>query len=518
MPRQGGPVGGEDSQTVELMVLWERSQLATRGEPVPEPVPGTPISRRRLIRGTAAVAVTVGLPLLTGCEPTRAEPAEAPLGLTFPPGFRWGAATSAYQVEGAAAEDGRGPSIWDTFSHTPGKVARGDTGDVAADHYHRYREDLDLMKGLGLGSYRFSVSWSRVMPTGSGTVNQAGLDFYKRLVDGLRERGIEPMVTLFHWDLPQALQDRGGWVNRDCAHWFADYAEAVYRGLGDAVPTWLTINEPKTVVDVGYRYGVHAPGVRDDDQAYVAAHHLLLAHGLAVQALRATGSRARIGPALNLAPTYPDPADDAAAAAAAKLADGYENRLYLDPVLKGSYPADVLDDIGRGSPMAAAIRDGDLDTISAKVDLLAVQYYNPVFVSAGGRYVTRLPTSDATWQQIYPDGLYDTLVRLRRDYGDIPITITENGRPSADEPDGDGRVDDPDRIAFLRDHLAAAHRAVAEGVRLESYHVWSLLDNFEWAEGYGQRWGIVYVDYTTQRRIEKSSARWYRGIIARGGV
>jgi beta-glucosidase len=250
----------------------------------------------------------------------------------------------------------------------------------------------------------------------------------------------------------------------------------------------------------------------------VAAHHLLLAHGLAVQALRATGSRARIGPALNLAPAYPDPAEDTAAAAAARLADGYENRLYLDPVLKGTYPADVLDDIGPGSPMRAAIRTGDLDIIGAKIDLLAIQYYNPVFVSASGRYETRLPTSDATWQQIYPDGLFDTLMRLRRDYGDIPITITENGRPSADRPDADGRVHDPERIDFLRDHLAAAHRAVAAGVRLESYHVWSLLDNFEWAEGYRQRWGIVYVDYATQRRIEKSSAQWYRQVIARGGV
>jgi beta-glucosidase len=479
---------------------------------------GTPLTRRDLLR-TAAVGAAA---LAAGCEastppPPAGEP-DTPLGLTFPPAFRWGAATSAYQVEGAAAEDGRGPSIWDTFSHTPGRVAGGDTGDVAADHYHRYREDLDLMRALGLQSYRFSISWSRVLPDGTGAVNQPGLDFYKRLVDGLRERSIDPMVTLFHWDLPQALQDRGGWVNRDCAHWFADYAEVVYRGLGDAVPTWLTLNEPKTVVNVGYRYGVHAPGVRDDAQAYVAAHHLLLAHGLAVQALRATGLRGRIGPALNLAPAYPDPASGDAAQAAAVLADGYENRLYLDPVLLGRYPQDVLDDIGPDAPMRAAIRDGDLAVIGSPIDVLAIQYYNPVFVNAGGGYVTRLPTSDAQWQQIYPEGLYDTLVRLRREYGDVPITITENGRPCADEIGPDGRVDDPDRITFLRDHLGAAHRAVAEGVRLESYHLWSLLDNFEWAEGYRQRWGIVYVDYPTQRRIEKASAHWYRDVIARNGI
>jgi beta-glucosidase len=394
-------------------------------------------------------------------------------------------------------------------------VAGGDTGDVAADHYHRYREDLDLMKGLGLTSYRFSVSWSRVIPDGTGAVNQAGLDFYKRLVDGLHERGIEPMVTLFHWDLPQKLQDRGGWVNRDCAQWFADYAGVMYRALGDAVPTWLTLNEPKTVVDVGYRYGGHAPGVRDDNQAYVVAHHLLLAHGLAVQALRAERSKGRIGPALNLAPAYPEPVDDPAAKEAAELADGYENRLYLDPVLKGAYPADVLAEL---ASMRAVIRDGDLKVISSPIDVLAIQYYNPVFVTRTGSYVTRLPTSDAKWQQIYPEGLYDILTRLRRDYGDIPITITENGRPSADAPDAGGRVHDQARIDFLRDHFTAAHRAIAEGVKLESYHVWSLLDNFEWAEGYRQRWGLVYVDYPTQRRIEKSSAQWYRDVIKRNSL
>ena len=475
----------------------------------------TAVSRRTLLRSAAAAAATAGMPALAGCEP---QPEESTDRLIFPSGFRWGAATSAYQIEGAAAEDGRGPSIWDTFSHTPGRVAGGDTGDVAADHYHRYREDLDLMKDLGLRSYRFSVSWSRVIPAGTGAVNQAGLDFYRRLVDGLHERGIEPMVTLFHWDLPQALQDKGGWVNRDCAQWFADYADVMYRALGEAVPTWLTLNEPKTVVDVGYRYGTHAPGVRDDKQAYVVAHHLLLAHGLAVQALRATGSKSRIGPALNLAPAYPEPEDDPGAKAAAELADGYENRLYLDPVLKGAYPADVLDDLGPGAPMRAAIREGDLKVIGSPIDVLAIQYYNPVFVNAGGRYETRLPTSDASWQQIYPEGLYDILTRLRRDYGDIPITITENGRPSADEPDAEGRVDDQERITFLRDHFAAAHRAIADGVRLEGYHVWSLLDNFEWAEGYRQRWGIVYVDYDTQRRTEKASAQWYRDVIARSGI
>jgi beta-glucosidase len=401
--------------------------------------------------------------------------------------------------------------VWDRFSREPGRVRGGDTGDVAADHYHRYRRDLDLMKSLGLGSYRFSISWPRIQPDGRGTANVKGLDFYKRLVDGLHERGIAPMATLFHWDLPQALQDRGGWENRDSAGWFADYAAIVFRALGERVPVWLTLNEPKTVVNVGYQYGAHAPGKRDFSAAMVAAHHLLLAHGRAVQAFRAEGTRQRIGPALNLTPVYP--ADDGdRGAAAVRTADGFENRLYLNPVFKGAYPEDLEID-----PLRAVVRDGDLKVISSPIDILAVQYYTPMFVGPGGGAVTKLPTSVADWQQIYPEGLYDILTRVRRDYGDVPLTITENGMPSDDELAGD-RVADPRRIAFLRDHLRQAHRAIADGVRLESYHVWSLLDNFEWAEGYSQRWGIVYVDYETQRRVPKDSANWYRDVIRRNGV
>ncbi|SCL70236.1 beta-glucosidase [Micromonospora citrea] len=437
-------------------------------------------------------------------------------GLRFPPGFGWGAATSAYQIEGAAKEDGRGESVWDTFSRTPGRTRNGDTGDVAADHYHRYAEDLDLMRDLGLHSYRFSISWPRVQADGTGAPNQRGLDFYRRLVDGLHERGITPMATLFHWDLPQALQDAGGWESRDVAHRFADYAEIVYRALGDRVPTWLTINEPKTVVQNGYLSGHHAPGRQDPDAAYLVAHHLQLAHGLAVAALRATGP-GRIGPALNLHPCYPADASPEAARAS-RLHDGYENRLYLDSILTGRYPQDVLDDLGPDSRMARGIRDGDLATISAPVDLLAVQYYTPYYVTADGRTTGRWPTSEADWQQIYPDGMYDILTRVTRDYGPIPLTVTENGLPTPDVPDADGVVDDAGRISFLRDHLAAAHRAVAAGVPLESFHVWSLLDNFEWAEGYDQRWGLVYVDYPTQRRVLKSSAHWYRRVIAANGL
>lgn len=465
---------------------------------------------------TAGAALATTTSTVAACDsddPIRRTDPEARLGLRFPDGFGWGAATSAYQIEGAAKDDGRGESIWDTFSHTPGRVRGGDTGDVAADHYHRYLSDLDLMRELGLRSYRFSISWPRIQADGTGTPNERGLDFYRRLVAGLHERGIKPMATLFHWDLPQALQDAGGWESRDTAYRFADYAEAVFRGLGADVPDWLTINEPKTVVQNGYLQGHHAPGRRDPDAAYLVAHHLQLAHGLAVQALRATGGDGRIGPALNLHPCYP--ADDAAeTAAATRLYDGYENRLYLDSVFKGSYPEDVLADLGPDSRMVRGIRDGDLQIISSPVDILAVQYYTPIYVTASGGTIKRWPTSEARWQQIYPEGMYDILTRVTRDYGDIPLTITENGLPTPDTLAEDGTVDDPGRIAFLRDHFAAAHRAIAAGVPLESYHVWSLMDNFEWEEGYDQRWGLIYIDYPTQRRIFKRSAHWYRGVIA----
>lgn len=452
-----------------------------------------------------------------GATPTSRTAPERALGLHFPSGFRWGAATSAYQIEGGAKEDGRGESVWDTFSHTPGRTRSGDTGDVAADHYHRYRSDLDLMRELGLHSYRFSISWPRIQPDGTGRPNQRGLDFYRRLTDGLAERGIEPMATLFHWDLPQALQDVGGWESRDVAYRFADYARILFDALGDAVPVWLTINEPKTVVQNGYLTGHHAPGRPDPQAAYLVAHHLHLAHGLAVQALRANRAACRIGPAFNLHPCYP--ADDSpAATVAARLYDGYENRLYLDPVFLGSYPADVLADLGADSRLARGIRDDDLAVIAAPVDLLAVQYYTPIYVTGDGTTVRRWTTSEAGWQQIYPDGMLDVLTRVYRDYGSVPITITENGLPTPDRMASDGTVDDPGRINFLRDHLAAVHRAISTGVPVESYHVWSLMDNFEWDEGYEQRWGLIYVDYPTQRRTFKRSAHWYRRVIAEHAI
>jgi beta-glucosidase len=453
---------------------------------------------------------------MPGSDPVL-ERSEARLGLTFPAGFTWGAATSAYQVEGATSEDGRGESVWDAFCREQGRVRDGDTGDVAADHYHRYPDDLDLMKSLGLHSYRFSIAWPRVLPDGRGQVNQKGLDFYRRLVDGLHQRSISPMATLFHWDLPQPLQDQGGWESRDVAFRFADFAATTFAALGEDVPIWLTINEPKTVVQNGYLTGIHAPGLADPDAAYAVAHHLALAHGLGVQAFRASGGSTRIGPALNLHPTYP--ADDSEGArAAAHLYDGYENRLYLDPIFRGAYPADVLADLGPGSRLGKVILDGDLQIVSTPVDLLAVQYYCPLYINAAGQRVPRWPTSQAFWQQIYPQGMYDILTRITRDYGQVPISITENGLPSPDQLGPDGTVDDAHRVTFLRDHFAAAHRAIEAGVPLESYHVWSLLDNFEWQQGYAERWGLVYVDYVTQQRILKRSAEWYRGVIARNGL
>ena len=482
------------------------------------------LSRRSLLTAAMTTAASAAaMPLLAACDDkakpktddtAKPKPAAGPP-LTFPGGFAWGAATSAYQIEGGATADGRGPSIWDTFSHTPGTIADGSNGDVACDHYHRWESDLDLCKQLGLHSYRFSIAWPRIRPDGRGAVNQKGLDFYKRLVDGLHQRGIAPLATLFHWDLPQKLQDQGGWENRDCAKWFADYADVVFTALGSSVPTWLTINEPKTIVQVGYTFGTMAPGKADPVAAAVAMHHLALAHGLAVRAYRDSGASGRIGAALNLAPAYPATAGDEAATKAAAIADAVENRAYLDPIFKKAYPTDFIESLDEGvrTALQGAIKDGDLATIGATVDLLGVNYYNPVFVDANGRYQTIKPTSAASWEQIYPQGLEDLLVRLHRDYGDLPLVITENGIPDPAAAD-----QDHGRIAYLRDHLAAAQRAIQSGVRVEGYHVWSLLDNFEWAQGYTQRWGIVHVDFASQTRTPKSSATWYRDVIARNGL
>jgi beta-glucosidase len=454
--------------------------------------------------------------------------------MNFPEDFLWGTATASYQVEGAVDEDGRGTSIWDTFSHTPGKVHRGDTGDIACDQYHRLEEDLDLMVDLGLQAYRFSVAWPRVQPEGSGAANQKGLDYYRRLVEGLRSRSIEPMLTLYHWDLPQALEDRGGWTSRETSGRFAEYAGIVYEALQDDVRFWITLNEPWVSAWKGYGMGVNAPGHKDTFRALAATHHLLRGHGLALERMRSLGhGDNQLGITLNLSAVRPA-TEDAADIEAARRVDGNANRLYLDPLFRGSYPEDMLEHYRPESDFAF-VREGDLEKISQPLDFLGVNYYfrNTVVDGRGEsdlttaeRYAdlnvaTVLPPGvekTAMGWPVEPDGLTELLVRLHREYTRIPIYITENGAAFYDYVDPEGGVDDEERIAFLDAHFRAAHAAIAQGVDLRGYMVWSLLDNFEWAEGYSKRFGIVFVDYGTQRRIPKMSARWYREVIGRNGL
>jgi beta-glucosidase len=442
----------------------------------------------------------------------------------FPDGFLWGTATASYQIEGAVAEDGRSPSIWDTFSHTPGAVERGETGDVADDHYHRYREDVGLMASLGLGAYRFSLAWPRLQPDGRGALNPKGVDFYARLADALHEHGIEPWGTLYHWDLPQVLQDAGGWPARETAERFADYAARVQDALGDAIGNWITLNEPFCAALLGHAAGVHAPGIRDDAAAVRAVHHLLLGHGLAVSAMRAQRPGSRLGITLNLYPV--DPAGPGDADAARRI-DGIANRIFLDPLLTGRYPEDVRRDLDAVSDFAH-VHDGDEAAIAAPLDFLGVNYYDRHVVRAGagtgeaspwiGSHHVGLvdrpePRTEMGWG-IDPDGLREVLTRLRGDYPGLPpVYITENGAAFPDRLDG-GRVRDADRIAFLDGHLRALARAIGDGVDVRGYFAWSLLDNFEWAYGYGKRFGIVHVDYETQARTPKDSAAWYAGVAA----
>jgi beta-glucosidase len=438
----------------------------------------------------------------------------------FPPGFGFGVASSAYQIEGATTEGGRGESIWDRYCRTPGNVANGDTGEVACDHYHRYAEDLDLMAELGIRLYRFSIAWPRLHPSGKGAPNRAGIDFYRRLAEGLRERGITPMATLYHWDLPQAIQDEGGWTNRDTAHRFAEYAATAYDAFGDLVHRWVTQNEPWVTAFEGYGYGSKAPGEQDWSKALAVAHHVLLSHGLAVQAFRGRQQRGEIGIALNLTPIYPltDSAEDRAAA---RLADGFHNRWFLDPVLRGGYPVDMVAELSRRFGPLEAIRPGDLATIAAPIDFLGVNYYSSarVFADPGEPLlgVSSAPASGYTtamgWE-VTPDALDELLRRIKREYGDIPLVITENGAAFDDRPPSNGFVDDPQRLEYLRSHLEALRRAMDDGVDVRGYCAWSLLDNFEWQHGYSKRFGIVYVDYETLRRVPKASALWYRDLIA----
>lgn len=442
--------------------------------------------------------------------------------ITFPEDFLWGASTAAYQVEGAAAEDGRGPSIWDSFVRRPGRIVRGDTGDVAGDQYHRLEGDLDLAAELGLQLHRFSVSWSRVLPQGKGAANEAGLDYYERMVDGLLARGIQPMLTLYHWDLPQALQEGGGWAARETTDRFGDYVTLVARRLGDRVAYWNTINEPWCVAFVGHRDGIHAPGLQDEALALTVIHHQLLAHARASERLRGEGVSGKIGLAVNLVSEIP--ATDAPAdVAAARRQDGMENRLLLDPLFRGAYPDDIrrflepVTDFG-------FVQEGDLAAINRPPDFLGVNYYE--------QHVTRADPADPERSALFtypgerrtamnvginPEGLLDVLTRVKRDYADLPIFITENGIACFDYVDPSGRIRDQERIEFLEGHLAAVRDAIARGVDVRGYIAWSMIDTFEWQAGYSRRYGLIHVDYATQRRTFKDSAHWYRRMIATRG-
>lgn len=430
----------------------------------------------------------------------------------FPAGFLWGAATSAFQIEGAAAEGGRGPSIWDAFCRQPGRIADGSRGDVACDHYHRLDEDLDLLAWLGVDAYRFSIAWPRVQPDGAGVANERGLAFYDRLVDGLLERGIRPFATLYHWDLPLALQEgRDGWRDRVTAWRFADYAAIVGRRIGDRVASFATLNEPWVVATLGHERGTFAPGIADRAIAAQVSHHLLLGHGLAVDALRASGTGASVGIVLNLSPAHPR-TDSPADAAMARLEDGLSNRWYLDPLFAGRYPEDVLEHLGADRP---EVRAGDLETIGRPLDFLGVNYYMRTVASAGEPWTPAAAgaaVTDMGWE-VYPDGLAEILERLHRDYAPPPLYVTENGAAFPDTVLADG-VEDEDRRRYLEDHVAAVRRAIDRGVDVRGYFVWSLLDNFEWASGLAKRFGIVRVDYATLERTPKRSAHWYRRLIA----
>jgi beta-glucosidase len=426
----------------------------------------------------------------------------------FPPGFVWGVATSAYQIEGAAHADGRGESIWDEFCRRPGAIRDGSNGDVACDHYHRLEADLDLIAGLGVGAYRFSISWPRVQPQGCGAWNEPGFAFYERLVEGLRARGIAAHITLYHWDLPLALQAGGGWANRSTVQRFVEYAVEVARRLGSRASTIATHNEPWVAAMLGHEYGIHAPGIRNRAVAMQVAHHLLLSHGLALRAMRTAGCRTPLGIVLNQSPIHPA-SDSVQDIARARIEDGMIIRWYMDALLLGGYPADVVAHLGADAPQVA---DGDMRLINQPLDFLGVNYYTRSIAQEGERRpAPDRPVTDMGWE-VFPRGLTELLVRLNADYRLPPVYITENGAAYKDEVRA-GRVADTDRIDYLRGHIAALADAIDAGVDARGYFVWSLLDNFEWAEGYAKRFGIVRVDYDTGLRQPKDSALWYRQFL-----
>ena len=453
--------------------------------------------------------------------------------MSFPDGFLWGAATSSYQIEGAANEDGRGPSIWDLFSKTPGKVANGDTGDIANDHYHRFPQDIAVMKEIGLQGYRFSFAWPRMFPNGDGAREERGFAFYDRLIDGLLAAGIEPLATLYHWDLPQALQDKGGWVNREIVDRFADYSTSVVERFGDRVKKFSPINEPWVVAWLGYGTGVHAPGIKDRASAFAAAHHTVMAHAASTHAMRAVRSDIFTGPVLNQANYVPDDANDPVQSRAADILDAVQNRFWMDAFMKGQYPEILMNEFGK--ELEAVIKDGDLNSATVKNDFIGINYYcdsrvgSPVEGVETGYTVSGLlgltidesprgPLTEMGWP-LTPDGLRNLLVRWHREYGaECPhIYITENGAAYGDGPDGTGRIKDDRRIEYLSRHLQAVSRAISEGSPIKGYYQWSLMDNFEWALGYDKRFGIVHVDFETQKRIIKDSGWWYKTVIDSNG-
>ena len=436
--------------------------------------------------------------------------------LSFPTDFAWGVATAAYQIEGAVREGGRGPSIWDIFCQQPGAIERGESGEAAADHCRRWQRDVALMAELGLKAYRFSIAWPRIFPEGKGRVNPMGLDFYSRLVDALLERGIEPYITLYHWDLPQALQERGGWAARDTTAYFADYAHLVGSRLGDRVTHWITHNEPFVSAFAGHLTGEHAPGVRDPEVAFRVVHHLLLSHGLAAEALRGAVAQPKVGITLNLSPIHPA-SGSAEDRQAAQRADGAYNRLFLDPVLLGRYPEDMVALCG---PLFPSVEPGDMERISAPLDFLGVNYYtrtvvrhDPGFPILEASEVRPSGSEYSEMWEIYPAGLYELLAWIKAGYPPVDLYITENGIPVPDTLEADGRVHDLRRTRYLRDHIVQVNRAIAAGVPVRGYFVWSLMDNFEWAFGYRMRFGLVYVDWATQERTVKDSGRWYAHLI-----
>jgi beta-glucosidase len=458
---------------------------------------------------------------------------------TFPEGFLWGSATASYQIEGAVLADGRGPSIWDTFSHTPGRTMNGDNGDVADDHYHRWSADLDLIQGLGLQAYRFSLAWPRIQPAGSGAFNPKGVDFYSRLVDGLLDRGVKPVVTLYHWDLPQALEDDGGWTNRDTALRFADYAAHVAGALGDRVQMWTTLNEPWCSAFLGYASGVHAPGRTEPESALRAAHHLNLGHGLAGRVVRdVLGPDTKLSVTLNLHVTRPVDAESAADRDAIRQLDAVGNRVFLGPMLEGAYPKDLLDDTASVTDWAF-VQDGDEATCAVPIDVLGINYYS---TSRARRHTGDGPMEHADghgdsgfspwvgaddieflkqpgpytamgWN-IDPSGMLELLTDVSRRYPDVPLMVTENGAAFYDIVSDDGQVHDADRVSYLHGHIDAVGQAIDDGADVRGYFLWSLLDNFEWAWGYDRRFGIIRVDYQTQERTVKDSAKWYSTLVA----